>query len=415
MKRGFTLVELLVAVAMIVLLLAIALPALKAVTEGSHISDASRLISATIHQAKALAADTGRPHGIWIERSTRGGATLNETRANYCEKIYLAEVGPPYAGDIHSKAPNPAKPELIVPASLADIVGNGIARFYTNEVFMWTFYVKRGDRIQFGHSNKKLYTITSVPGDIPAAPGDPAGTFRISFASEFSDKPPVIGVSHRFRVFTAPRASGEPIVLPKRSAIDLDSSGMGALGTEFQPYVLPEPPYTPFRLWKQVGASGAGTVHDPVVDKNGNDLHIDPDPSLVRVDDSSSILIMFNPSGSVSGVYRGIPDETDLATSELELQRLTPSESIYLLLGTDDELTNGNNLYNGDSVWLAISPAGEVSSSANIPANTRLDDPNNPTTLLPPTELEYEAITAPGDAIEARRRLLISRWQIRNN
>ncbi len=402
-RPAFTLVELLVAVAMIVVLLAIAIPAMKAVSENRHVGEASRLVSATIMQVQARAADTGLPQGIWIERATRefDGGDLDDTLANYGVRIYFAETPPPYTGDIQN--------------AKAAMVAEGIARFNDSEAAMWPFLVKVGDQIQFNNSGP-LYTIASEKGDIPRdTTVDPLPsvqqTFRIRFTTSGAKFPafsfdPLIEAT--FKIIRQPlRSSIDPVEMPKRTAIDLDSSGIGAFGTDFQPYVLPQPPAPPYSLDDLVNLSLP--IYDPALDLNSNDLHLDPDPNLVRVDDDSPVVIMFNPSGRVDRVYRGVPNPSRPSTSSPDLGEndfvLTGGPvigTIHLLIGQDDELKHGNNLYNGDNVWISIGHlTGSVSSSPIIPAQTGL-------TLAEGFE-SYEDLPAPPDLAEAQRRILVSR------
>ena len=360
-RNGFTLVELLVVVAMITVLLAIAIPAMKAVSSNRHVGEASRVLSATIQQVQALAADTGLPHGIWIERATVEALNpampdLDDTRANYAIQIYFAETPPPYAGDILG-----AKATIYDPGINPPLPNTGYASIPDSQAALIQFYVRAGDRIRFNYSGA-YYTISNVTKN--------GSNFELTFVSA-GPTLPIVGAALEFQIIRQPlRSSLDPVQLPKRSAIDLDSSGFGPFGTEFQPYVLP---------------SNVGTIHDPTLNQTAGSLHLDPvtDLTQVRNDDDSPIVIMFNPSGSVERVYRGVPSG---GTFNLVGQSII--DNIYLLIGQDDEQKHGNNLYNEDNVWITIGHlTGAVSSSPNMRANARADKAD-PSQLVPPTALD---------------------------
>ena len=90
-RRGFTLVELLVVITILMLITAATIPILAPGTETRRQREAARLVSTAFASAQTEALAAGKPVGVWIERdtSTRYAATL----------IYGCEVPPPYTGE----------------------------------------------------------------------------------------------------------------------------------------------------------------------------------------------------------------------------------------------------------------------------------------------------------------------------
>lgn len=418
LRRAFTLVELLVAVAMMVVLLALAIPALKAVTNNRKVSEASRLVSAVLLQAQARAAQDGKPYGIWIERETRNlppnsMGDLDDTRANYATQIYFAETPPPYSGDIVG-----AKATLIETGVSAGVPFVRV-RFSEAENGMWPFLIKPGDLIQFGGAGAYYQILTQpVPGSDPM-PTDPypSGTFHVDVANSNVRLPAVdnvypYSINTSFNVLRQPqRSAGEPIQLPKRTVIDLDSSGLGAFGTEFQPWIYPA-------TGNAALLSGLmGEIYHPSVDQDSTDLHLDPLVGSGRVGvaaaddtpDDSPIVIMFQPSGRVDRVYRGVPNPANPTKGAFSQVGFNVGSTIYLLLGQDDELEEGNNLYNGDNVWVCIGHlTGSIRSAPVIPAHT----PVNPMDL-DDYGVSYEDVVAPASITVARERITIARSSAR--
>ena len=90
-RRGFTLVELLVVITILMLITAATIPILAPGTETRRQREAARLVSTAFASAQTEALAAGKPVGVWIERdtSTRYAATV----------IYGCEVPPPYTGE----------------------------------------------------------------------------------------------------------------------------------------------------------------------------------------------------------------------------------------------------------------------------------------------------------------------------
>ena len=99
MRRGVTLVELLIVVLIIVVLVAIALPTVKYSIEEGRLREGARQVNAFCAAARAQAESTGRPVGVWFELE-RIGDPAAAVGLHQCSQLYLAEVPPAYTGDV---------------------------------------------------------------------------------------------------------------------------------------------------------------------------------------------------------------------------------------------------------------------------------------------------------------------------
>ncbi|GIX00942.1 MAG: hypothetical protein KatS3mg111_4274 [Pirellulaceae bacterium] len=103
-RHGFTLVELLVVMGVLVLLAAITLPTVKGMLADQKVSQAATIVQQYCEAAKARAVATGRPVAVIFNRlryDSAGGVSPQDAlvAANTCIRISTGEVFPPYTGD----------------------------------------------------------------------------------------------------------------------------------------------------------------------------------------------------------------------------------------------------------------------------------------------------------------------------
>jgi type II secretory pathway pseudopilin PulG len=98
MRRAMTLVELLIVCFILVLAIAMAAPLLRPATADRKTREAARQINAFLAEAKAYAAQRGRPVGVAFDRSQ--AAREGARDPNIVTRLYLAESPPTYAGDV---------------------------------------------------------------------------------------------------------------------------------------------------------------------------------------------------------------------------------------------------------------------------------------------------------------------------
>jgi prepilin-type N-terminal cleavage/methylation domain-containing protein len=208
-RRGMTLVELLVVVSIVVILFATAIPIMRPALKDRKLREGSRQINTFIINAKARAAESGRPHGIWIVRNND-----NPDLRDSSYQIFIAETPIPFAGDT-----------LNANCTLGDTDNDG---FVDAVEFTDTYdVVKTGDLIQIDYKGPKYILTITQPG----------ATKRVSLMV-----PPLAGYSlprmrasglAPFQVFRQPiRSSIPPLELPNGIVIDLGWSGVGFEGQE---------------------------------------------------------------------------------------------------------------------------------------------------------------------------------------
>lgn len=90
-RGGFSLLELLVVVFILLTITAISLPLVVPAMSGRQVREGARMLNTFINAARNRAIETGRSSGVWIERLPG----LREAAAN----IYYAEIPPVYSGD----------------------------------------------------------------------------------------------------------------------------------------------------------------------------------------------------------------------------------------------------------------------------------------------------------------------------
>src|SRR5438874_217398 len=106
-RPAYTIAEMLVVMTIMLMLVAITLPAIKNVMQEGHSREASRQLNAYFAMAKARALQTGRPCGVMMmcdlplgiaEPTAPSAGNLPTWPSKLITKLYLAEVPQPYSG-----------------------------------------------------------------------------------------------------------------------------------------------------------------------------------------------------------------------------------------------------------------------------------------------------------------------------
>jgi prepilin-type N-terminal cleavage/methylation domain-containing protein len=303
LRRGLTLVELLVVVAILVTLMAVTVPMMRPALEGRERREAARQINAFLGAAQARAMARGRPVGVMFHRQP------SLPQASF--QMSIAEVPAPYAGDT-------ARSRAFI--TKIEETGQGAWMGYANLTESWNapMLVSRGDLIQFGYRGS-LYEIASDL--VPSATGT-----TLSFRPRPSDTnavPPLVpnpvlplppNVPLAFQITRKPaRTPAAPLELPAPAVVDLAFSG--------------------------IGPSGIG---DPVF----------VNPGVDEREENRAVTIMFSPSGRVDRVLvRGAAD--------------VPLGAIHLLVGRTDQLGLAN-LSDAKSLWVSIGHrTGRITTAPN--------------------------------------------------
>ncbi len=385
---GLTLVELLVALAVISVLAGIALPSVKNSLKAQKLTRAATLLQSAIQEGRARSIGRGGGGGVIIERL--GDETV-EGRSQSIQ-LRLAVAPPPYAGEAGS--PNPflgvntnATPSnatddvisLWFPPSASQMIRSA------DDINAQNFptLINKGDIVQVGDAGLPLTIVDIAPGiDTAQRNADGLTSFEIPSPTDWIrvellcsernlDLTRFVRRQPPFAITRAPRpAMAMPIQMPKGTMIDLTASGIGRYGNQFSPMAI-----------------------------DGNYLDIQsgaPNPPFTTGPrDYRSIYILFGARGEVSRVVAA-----QLVAGVPELSEIPVTGDIHLLVGeagelktapddqlesTDpnpltDEAKDGRTpLLNPESVWVTIKIRnGEVITSPWI-------DPTDDTTnLIPP-------------------------------
>lgn len=90
-RRGFTLLELLVVILIMLTVTAVTIPVVAPAMKGRQVREGARLLNTFLNAARNRAIESGRPCGVWLERMPG----LREA----CVNVHFAEIPPAYAGD----------------------------------------------------------------------------------------------------------------------------------------------------------------------------------------------------------------------------------------------------------------------------------------------------------------------------
>ncbi len=371
-RAAFTLVELLIVIGIMLVMTAIALPQLKTTLDDNKLREGSRQVSAFFAQARARAASTGRPCGVWMESTLVPGANYRQST-----RLAMCEVPPTYAGDtvgatialandgmggiqqrsaptgdsnipqrlVYDGAGNPRTWYVFDVGSnvglftiLDQKANNGSGNFYAMEPFTIRFGYRglqyQGIRYNDG-GNDQIYL---VPEGGPL-PNNLQGPGRWS----------------TFQVTRRPRRVGVTRDLPQGIAIDMGYSGMGLGNNTYWGY-QPQPFSAP-NIWLSYGQE-FGVGLDPA---SGSP------PEAMQDNGADKIVVMFSPGGSVQQLFIGTVEGP-------------PSSTLYFLVGRTErvgkapffanynDMRESSNIVDNNSLWITVGRMnGTISTSDNTP------------------------------------------------
>lgn len=234
-SQAFTLVELLIVVAIITILAALSLPSIKSMMSGQKVTQASNSVQAHIQSARARAVASGRKVAAVLEIGLSGNSVI---------ALSFGQEFPPYQGDLPDST-----------GMLADMNNDGfydrinISQLDGSLAFQTPTVYGVGDFVQVGN-NQTIFAITAVNINTQANPNIAQIDFQNppmavvsngnSVQTAASQLPTSINPISRFKITRKPAKSFvPPTMLPRGTCIDLTSSGMGLTGIEFSSYTNP--------------------------------------------------------------------------------------------------------------------------------------------------------------------------------
>ena len=328
--HGFTLVELLVVVVILVILVGFTANLIRPFRKGRDIREAARSLNAYLTAAQARAIELQRPVGVWIRRFDARDPSLPplsspDPRSDMALELYMAEVPPPYTGDSllsHAEIQSPggagSGPQ---PASSANLVD--VSRPQTGRNDTGYFNLTMNDYIRFDYRGP-LRRIRAYP------------TLDVNDPTMVSvDFEPAIlhfngSNSIPFQIFRYGRpnqSSVDPLQLPSNVAIDIGNSGIGR----------------------------SGMFHSTTKTQNAGE----------------DVAILFSPSGGIEFVIDGSPNGIPQPVTS----------AVHILIGRPDQVDNNSatpskktNLQDGDCVWVSIGHLNSRITTSELSFGT--DSPN---------------------------------------
>jgi prepilin-type N-terminal cleavage/methylation domain-containing protein len=339
-RAAFTLVELLVVMAALVVLAAVTLPSVKGLLSDQKVTAAARMVKAHVEAAQARAIGSGRPVAVILERNLN-----NPLDPNTVTRLSIGQVFPPYEGDMVGSL-----------GMLADSNGDGFIDQITIPASTATLLTLTppmfgpGDFIQLD-DRQNMYLIESVAqggGQAVVHFRNPHFETGAPTATQEAQLPLRANLSARFRMVRKPTKSFlQTTVLPRGTCVDLSVSGMGQMGAEFSSASSTAPVMIVFNPQGGIAYLTDGSTSFPAVPTGvihlllgrteqvslANPLSVkDPDNSgtfNANLNDSSNIWLSANPfTGAiyVSGVQTG--GELTSLPGRLQLARLFATNAI---------------------------------------------------------------------------------------
>ncbi len=348
---GFTLLELLIVIAIILLLVIATLPRLKQALDESKLREGSRQLNSYFAMAKSRAATTGRPCGVWFVGEPVGDPTATPALWQ-SRQFYLAETPPPYSGDF-----------LESRAWITDSSGNNLATAANGPNWRINFVnapgglltlIGNGDNFQIRFDHKGPYfTGWRNPADglfyiiAPALTVPPTANGFYN-----ANTNPLAG--YQFEIVRIPQRIGAPLTLPQGTSVDLNYSGFGSTGVNFL------------------------TESNPV------------GQLIARVPSLPAVLLMFSPDGHVDSVSYFTWDTN---VSQYRLVSGNPQGTTHFLVGRPEKVLNfsvgippaaNSNITDNDALWVSVA---RLTGSVTTTDNGFTNNPN----LLPmtPTFSDY--------------------------
>jgi prepilin-type N-terminal cleavage/methylation domain-containing protein len=358
-RSAYTLAEMLVVMTIMLILVAITLPAIKNVMQGGNSRESSRQLNAYFAMAKARALQTGRPCGVMMMCDLPLGLSEPGTGLNgmplwptkLVTKLYLAEVPQPYSGSTigargriyYTNSPTntiaefvPLQVGLNTPdpseyAVINSLIPN-LEAFFVRFDFKGAWYLCQ--RQDINGTTHYLYQFLTQAGTVlPQPPGLAllAGT----------------SMGYSYQIVRLPRRIGNALELPTGTCIDVQYSGIG-------PTDLPS---------NQIAY---GMYPNPATT-------LTPPPGIYPL---RRLTVMFLPDGGIESIY-------------LNDSPFQPPTTAHFLIGRSDKInpnptsvgsTNSHpstiamydpalsNLADPQSLWVSVSRStGNVLTSDNQP------------------------------------------------
>lgn len=323
-RSGYTLVEMLIVVSIMITLIAITLPVAKKVMDGSQGREASRQLNAYLAMAKARALQTGRPCGLYLPFQLPLGHTdPSLTPAQIPQywpvravtQIFLAETPQHYSGSTTN-----ARGRI-----------NG-GNFFTCDLTGAVDTVEAAYLGSLLGPNEQFLVRFNFKGDWYICNNAGGNTFNYIRPLQGSVQPPA-AVS-QFQILRSPRPIGNALDLPQGTCIDITYTGVGNSGRQFP---LPG--------------------------------------SLNNI--AGGLYVMFSPNGSIDSMYVNslptVPPAGSLYFLIGKIEKVGTNDPFVLASSNFNSAIYANkdisNLADPASLWVVVSRStGQVMTAENMPS-----------------------------------------------
>jgi prepilin-type N-terminal cleavage/methylation domain-containing protein len=394
-RGGYTLAEMLIVMTIMLMLVVVALPAVKRVMEDGNVREASRQLNAYFAMAKARALQTGRPCGVMmmcdpvlgITEPNPGGSVVPNWPTKQITKMYLAEVPPPYSGGtIGARGRIMATTLTTAPLTYEFVpLAPGGFTLDTSERSILASLLQVGETflVRFDlqgawYACQYYIDSTGVPRFVFQSPGGsgipPVGIIilpstihqGVTSTNSVTPLPPSMAVAshpgYPYQIIRMPRRIGNPLELTAGTCIDVAYCGVGPTNgpTNTLQYGMYDP-------------APSGTMTAAALFPGSP-----PAPKRLQ-----AITVMFTPGGGIDSVF-------------LNNLPFSPPTTVHFLLGRADKLNDpfgsssvsatglnmfdpeASNLSDPKSLWVSIARStGNVNTSDNLPPPGSNPSPTN--------------------------------------
>lgn len=424
-RRGFTLVELLVTLAVISALAVIVLPSVKTMLADRRGSQAAIMVKNYLEAARSRAIASGRPVAVVLERlssrpfdadengriegaevgvSGTASSVISDPLTNYipynsCIRLSMAESPMPISSVsveypkqiIASYSGNPPIAQISFPIVRLPFNPPNDPRFYRVAIYLQTYVTQssvqdvpsrgfieatflQGTEVSFGLTETK-HLIASVQPDVinglaVLVVSIPSGNIAFK-PSEFVGSclaPP--SEADGFVVYPKPKPIAvQNVNLPRGICIDLSVSGFSEprKTVHLLPNLNFEADLPAIATWRDYRVRLSSTWISPIQTSVDNATQTVLTSSLLPVplpQNLRPVYIVFNPDGSFGRIYANGPRVQSTVTPFTSLQLSDASEDLFLHIGRIDQVS-----------LIAKQTNRSTGNSVVFPAT--LDDPSN--------------------------------------